>query len=89
MWQIILIMMILVFIRYLLPSGRHIPETHHQLSGSSPWQHPDNAHLKIRNTDICTTIQGCKDILMSTWRGKKFAGWEDPIPREDIVASDY
>lgn len=69
--------MISVFIRYLFPSGRHIPETKHQLSGSSPWQHPDNAHLKIRNTDICTTIQGCKDILMSAWRGKNFVGWEE------------
>ncbi len=79
MWQIILTMMILGFVWYLFPSRNHIPETQYQLSGSSPWQHPDNAYLEIRSTDIRTTIQGCKDVLTSAWKEKDFARWGEQM----------
>lgn len=77
MWQIVLIMMMLIFIGYLLTRERRVRETKDLPSGSGPWQYPGNAYLEIRNTDIHTTSQGCKDVLMSTWREKEFAGWEE------------
>jgi Cytochrome P450 len=72
-------MIMLVSIWFLFSKTKNVSERQHQVSGSSPWQYPDNAYIAIRNTDIHRTIQGCKDVLMSAWREKEFAKWGESM----------
>ena len=77
MWQFFLIMTMLASIWYLFRRGNHIPKTQYQLFGSAPWRHTGNTDLEIREDDIYTTIQKCRDVLMSSWREEEWAEIED------------
>lgn len=75
MWYVVpLAVILLISFLYVSRRRREIAETrHHQLSGSDPWQHPNNKHLVIHSINIQKTMQGCKEVLSGTWRKEKCA----------------
>lgn len=75
MWYALVILTIASLIWYLSSRRGSITaaQQHHHVSGSGCWELGLFYNRGNRGQDIRTTIQGCKDVLMESWRGEDFA----------------